>query len=288
MNNLFIWQDVVNIGDKTFNLPCRRLCFETEHNSNSKIYINNKKLHLPECIINTFGYDYVDQISSELDECLITLNDDEFMDDNNKRNILESNSCCRIVLDIDRVIREILHSYLTDKTLSSMDEVTKIKILQQLDADFPRMNLCYDSKKINSISEFKSLIEKFIKFDHNMTYSLYYLIIMFCTQASFYYSFSTLYNIYTLHDIGFHILPDEDCPFINIIECKTHIDIVFKKTMKYFNINSQETITKFYTFIVITINLEEEDDGYIFYGKKYVKCSTGSLYWIKENNIIIV
>ena len=75
---------------------------------------------------------------------------------------------------------------------------------------------------------------------------------------------------------------------INIIECKTHIDIVFKKTMKYFNINSQETITKFYTFIVITINLEEEDDGYIFYGKKYVKCSTGSLYWIKENNIIIV
>jgi hypothetical protein len=119
-------------------------------------------------------------------------------------------------------------------------------------------------------------------------FTVYYLIQILCTQASFYYPFSVVHNIYTLPEAGIHIIPCTDYPNINIIENTDSVDIIFKKIFKYTDINSDQVMTKFHTYMVITINLAEEQNGYIFNGKKYGICDTAMLYWIKENNLLVI
>jgi hypothetical protein len=291
MNNLLVWQEIVEIGTNPNILSCRKICFESIFDYTSKARVDferysNIPKEIPMSIIQIIGRDSMEKICSNTDGYIDFFNDDEYLI--NKKKILESNFCCCVHFEMERIIKEILNSYLVDKSLDHMDNDAKNRILEQFDIDFPRMILCYDSIRCNSISEFKTKIEKFDKFGHIVTYTLYYLIVMLCTQASFYYPFSILHNIYTLHDIGIHILPDEDYPFVNIIDNKTHLNIIFKKVMKYFDINTQKIITKIHTFMIIRIEMEEEANGYIFYGKKYVKNSSGSLYWVKENNLIVI
>ncbi len=288
MNNLLVWEETALIGVKPI-LQCKRICYESCNIIyDEDIIVNKKSSNIPRCMIQTFGVELVDKILSVSNGLISKFSHDEYLNILNKKMILESNFCYCIEFEMNRIIIEILQSYLVDKTLDHIDNSAKKKILDQIEIDFPRMMLCYNSVKCNTLYEFKTNIEKYNKFSHDTMYTLYYLIVMLCTQASFYYPFSILHNIYTIHDIGIHILPDDDHPYINIIDDQTKLNIVFKKVMKYFDINSQKIITKIHTYMVITIELEEEIDGYIFYGKKYVKSSHGSLYWFKDDNLIIV
>lgn len=302
MNNLLVWRDISQIGTEPIVLSCKRLCFEPddffiENISSMGIYekkrlCKQKKysdilLKIPRCIIQTFGVEPMEKILSNSNGLINIFHYNEYMTDANKKIILESNFCCCIEFVMEKIISEILRSYSVDKSLDYMDNAAKIKILKQLEIDFPRMELCYNSVRCNSIYEFKTNIEKFNRFSHDTMYTLYYLIVMMSTQATFFYPFSILHNIYTLHDNGIHILPDEDHPFVNIIDNQTNLNIIFRKVMKYFNINSQETITKIHTYMMVTIELGEAD-GHFFYGKKCVGSSSGSLYWIKEKKLVIV
>ena len=302
MSDLYIWHEFVEIGNSTNTLPCKKICFSkrdiipTIAVEQNKINIITKEIltqtnndsYLPKCILNSFGQNILNKINMDLTSSIIILTDSDLDLEENKVKILSCHANFCINFCMDKIISELLLSYSVNKTIDYMDNVTKDKILEQIDIDFPRMELYYNNKKCETLYHFKSSIEKFNQYVHNKLYTLYYLIIMLCTQASFYYPFSVIYNIYSLPETDIYILSSDDFPYVNVVDNGTNIVIVFRKIFKYFNIGTERTITKFHTFMVITIDLVEEKNGYIFYGKKYATCSKGMLYWIKENNLIVL
>ncbi|XWV24606.1 putative ORFan [Tupanvirus deep ocean] len=322
MDKMFVTQDTVYIGNGKIKLPCKKLTlikdtltisvknndvpdynqkkilehdivnttdvinFSQEKEINNPVII--KKSYLPKCILDSFEHTDIPQINLDLDGSIIILKDDELDKECTKNQIMTSHTNFCVMFNMEKVISEILHSYLINKSINYMDTPTKEKILEQITIDFPRMEIRYNNKKCKTIFEFKTHIEKYNSFAHDTMFTLYYLIIMLSTQASFYYPFNAVHSVYSLPDTGIHILPSDDYPLVNIIDNGDSVDIIFKKVLRYFNINSQETITKFHTYMVISIDLYEEPDGYIFYGKRYCQYNTGMLYWIKETNLLVI
>ncbi|XWV25842.1 hypothetical protein QJ857_gp1242 [Tupanvirus soda lake] len=321
MDQLLMLEGTVYIGNDKIKLPCKKLSLSVKsnlvirHDNNvfdeqekileqenkdileiinpsPEIEINTpviiKKSYLPKCILDSFDHSDIPQLNLDLDESIIILNDEELNNEDIKNKIMTSHTNFCVMFNMEKVISEILHSYLIDKSINYMDNVTKEKILEQITIDFPRMEIRYNNKKCESIFEFKTSIEKYNRFAHDTMFTLYYLIIMLSTQASFYYPFNAVHSVYSLPDTGIHILPYDDYPLVNILDNGDSVDIIFKKVLRYFNINSQETVTKFHTYMVISIDLYEEPDGYIFYGRRYCQCDTGMLYWIKETNLLVI
>jgi hypothetical protein len=274
----------VKIGNDDISLKCKKISLENPEYSSMPS--PTKISYLPKSVIDSFGQDALNKINTDLDGSIIILEDHNL--EKNKIKILSCHSNFCIIFCPNKIISELLHSYSSNKTIYYLDEPTNKNIQQQIEMDFPRMQLYYNHHKCNNLHHFKSLITKFNHFHHDKLYTLYNLIIMFCTQASFYYPFSVMFNIYDLGEIDICVLPSDDSPYINIIDNGSHINIVFKKIFKYIDINTQQIITKFHTFMVITIDLVIEPDGHIFYGRKYSICSACMLYWIKENNLVVI
>jgi len=286
MNKLYIQQEIINVGNDNIILPCRCISIAnknncTEQQSQFQKYFINKHNNL---------YKYCNSLNI-INTIFFSQNDLEL--GTNRTKILETDHNFCILLDTDKLIKETFLSYANDKTITTMNMESCTNIVAQLLLDFPRMELYTNGKLCCTISELNDSISKFEVYHHNIMISVYYLIILLCTQSSFFYPFSIIHNIYTLEDLGIYILPHDDYPNINIIHNHTSIDMVFKKTFKYVNINSNEIITKFHTFMVITINLvkfgDKVDDNhqYARYTKKYSECS-GILYWIKDDNLLII
>lgn len=350
MDNLYIWQETVQIGDDIVTVPCKKICFEKNSNSDNKNIIDNAilglsnihhdkkifqsekkntnktkniliKSYLPTCIIKILSNDELSLYELNLNEQItpsetqsespwgavemqsissqppkvsrghtmtIIFNDMDLEREKNKNKILSTHSSFCIMFTMDKIIKEILTSFTSNKKINYVDIEAIRNIENQIKLDFPRMEIYFGSKKCVSFNKFIDKISKYNKYSHNMMYSVYYLILMFCTQASFFYPFNTIHNIYTNSDNDIHIIPSEDFPKIYIVDNKTSIDIIFKNIFKYTNINSDEIITRFHTFMVITIKLIEKHNRYIFSKNNYGVCDSGMLYWIKENNLLII
>jgi hypothetical protein len=308
--------EIVNIGNGNIILSCKKLCLErpdyilnnleSDQQFNKQIkttYVEQKKdllismknnldltkiSYLPKSIMNSFDPNELNKINTDLDSSVIILEYTDIDLEENKIKILTCHSNFCIRFDMNKIIFEILRSYSVHKSINYIDEPTKKIILRQIEIDFPRMHISYNHKKCNNFDHFISLMEKFDRFSHDKLCTLYYLIIMFCTQASFYYSYSVIHNVYSLPSDNIYILPFDDSPYVNIIDNNNHVDIVFKKIFRCVNIDSGQIITKFHTFMIVSIDLIDEPNGYIFYGRKYGECNTGALYWIKENNLIVL
>lgn len=310
MNNLNIWQETVEIGKKPIVMQCRKLCIE--HNGSYIVKKNNQqsspmrtnsilpvdsksvssgsssKSILPVCIMKTLSETEIANLNNMMYDTVIIFKEKDLEREENKTKILSTHYNFCVEFDMDKIINELLASYSTKKNGVYIYPETKLNIIDQIKLDFPRMEIYFNSIKCNTINQFNNHIMKFNNYSHDVMESIYYLLIMFCTQASFYYPFSIIHNIYTFHDSGIHVTPAKDYPCINIVAYSTSIEIIFKKTFQYTNINTSEIITKFYTFMVITINLMESPNGYFFSGKKYGECKSGILYWVKENNLLVI
>lgn len=217
-------------------------------------------------------------------DSIIIFNEQDLEIEENKKIILTSSAIFCVLFPMNKIIKEILFSYSVNNSYTN----TKINIDNQIMMDFPRMKFNYNSKKCNSLYEFKTRLFKFRKYSHEIMLTLDNLIIMLCTQALFFYPFNVIHNIYTLPESNIYVMPIDDHPNINIIDNNTTVTIVIKKIFGYKNIDTDDIITKFHTFMTITIDLVEEPNGYLFYGKKYCKYNAGILYWINENNLLIV
>lgn len=302
MNNIFFQKDKMNI------VPIKK--FSTDTYDNDMVdtenifkiikqceYIALKKSYLPLCIIKIIGsiiYQYLTQDKPinfimksllNINENNLVLNYYELMRTENKTKILSSNSNCCVIFSILSNIREIISSYSQNKVFNITLNI-KNNILHQIRLDFPRMIINFGREKVLTLAELYKKIDRFEKYSINIVQNVYWLILTLCTQASFYYLYSVLYELYTIEDLNLHILQDQSYPIINIIDNQSSLDIIFYKSFIYKDIGTHETVSIFNTFMVVVIDLQETNDGYIFYGKKYGIYKSCKMYWIKSTKLI--
>jgi hypothetical protein len=192
-------------------------------------------------------------------------------------------SCTKfcVLLNSDAIVQEILDSYAGCKNINYLEYKNKARLYHQLEVDFPRMKLHVNSVVSLGIDHFINAIEKYNKYSYQY-YNVFYLVMMLCTQATFYYPFTILNNLYSLPDQGMHILPADDWPYVNVVENNNHISIILKKTFRLFDINAKKVMIRYHIFMIITIDLLSEPDGYIFYGSKYGQCRDAVFHIIAE------
>ena len=282
MDNLFFQQDTVDIN----SIPCRRISIEKR-----KAPANETRPPTPN------GTIYIKSDELDTEDCL--------------SYVRSSQTNFAVVYHTDQIIDEILESYTTTSYGTSHLD----KIFKQMALDFPRMEILFNSESVErgehlslgsiiptgsprdpvwnselctTIDMFQNKIIGFCRYSHPKLGTVYNLLVMLCTQASFFYPFNILNKIYTLDDLGIHVMASDDPGCISIVDNKISIDIIFKKLFKYMNTSTETVITKFWTCMVITIYLVEETDGYIFYGKKYCSYDNAIVYCVKEKNLIIV
>lgn len=203
---------------------------------------------IPNSLIDTFTDDEL--LATDLnDDMMIIYKDTDFQTDTNKMQIsaLENNFC--VLFSANLIIHEILVSY------TNSDADAKQNILDQLAIDFSRMSMHLNSEKCRNIDLFKKSIVKYKKYAHHIMGNLYDLIIMLSTQSSFYYPFKIVHDVYDLPDSNIHVISDSDRPNINIIDHNTSIDIIFKKTFKYIDIINKKILNRFYTLMILTIDV---------------------------------
>lgn len=243
--------------------------------------ITNKDLELSKSIspfVKSFFENTMDSFGCDEEDMIMVYNNTDFKDPTIRERIIESNQNFCILFSVETIISEILHSY--------RDGDLKENISHQIKLDFPRMDICFNSQKCQTINQFQLLIEKFKKYNHPVMDNLYDLLLLFTTQSSFFYSFKMMHDIYSLPNINTYVFADEDMPNIDIIDNRISIDVVFKKTFKHMDITNSETkiINKFQTFMVITINLMTVSSGYLYPEFNYSNSETAIFYWFDINN----
>lgn len=254
MQNLQISKNISIIGNNPYVIPCKYITYEKKNVKYENYDISQNNDNLP--IFN----------ESELADSIIK----------NKIFLLRAPYC--ILVYSNTMIKEILDSYKCDQNYLSYDN--KCTILKQISLDFPRMKLHYNSILCKNEDELYSSIQYFNKYFYG-SISLFFIILVLCTQATFSYPFNFINSIYTIEKSNIYVLPLNDYPYINIIDNTNYINIILKKSFHLVDINSKKIFNKFHTFFIITIDLHEEPDGFILYGKKYCEFRDSIFYLIK-------
>ena len=245
-------------------------------------------LYLPKSVIGMLNTRELFYLLQKLDEPLFFFDfDDIFGKEIGKTDILANNYNYGIIFDVDKTIMEIFGSY-CDYILNCLDNPTRIKIFDQFLIDFSRMQLYINFYKCESVNLFQNLMSKYKQYSHSILKTVFDLIVMLCTQASFYYPYNIVHTLYSLPKYEIYVIPSTDPPCINIIENTSSIEIIFKKMFKFFDTKTEKTLLHFSTYFVVTIDLVSIPDGYIFYGKKYGVCSSITSYWFNDKNLVIV
>lgn len=177
----------------------------------------------------------------------------------------------RIIYSGDYLIEDIFNSYQKNWT----------KVFEQIYVDFPRMEMSYNGIKCKTIEELHLSILHLMNYSHSMTQSIYNLVILLCTQATFYNQFSVLHNLYKLPTFDFYILQSKDIPRINIVYHNNMVNIFFCKRFEYVNAINSHILTYFDTTMVICIKLFNQK---IKYGLAYY----GFVYWTCSEKILII
>lgn len=291
MNNIRICHEDIQLGKNGIIMPCRRFTFEiveVEKKDHNKIMEHHSPISHKNDTLAEYLMEEIFRIDGKFKDNMIVLNDFDLANQDTKRKILESISNFCVISSINKITNEILVSYSNNKNIKYITKDAKENIMNQVGLDFPRMKLYLQYKECTDINVFLAWIEKYKKYAHPIMENLYNLILMLCTQASFFYPYNTIHGIYTMSNSDFYVLPSSDFPTVNIVDNGKTIDIVFRKTFSYTNINSNEVVTKIHTFMVIPIELMEVPSGYIFSGSKYAQCNSCMIYWIKEQNVLVI
>ena len=206
-----------------------------------------------------------------------------------REKILGSDSHFAVRYKVDQVINEILQSYSEDKTANRLTLHAKKNILRQFYLDFPRSKVFINNIPCVKEQYLLMWLSQFSTYYHHSMENVYYLVIMLCTQASFFYSFRTLHTIYSIPSNDIYVVPVSDYPVISIKYSKGFLHVIFRKMFKYLNTVTTDVYTRFDTCFVITIELLKIKPGYLLLlGTSYGKDESTTLYWAKENNLIII
>ena len=146
-------------------------------------------------------------------------------------------------LDGSAITSEVLASFSPNQ--SAFNTATRDAILQQFAIDFPRMVVSVGMAQFHTtIDRFKRSIQHYVCVPHASLYRGYYLLLMLCTQATFYYNLSILTELYSDHLLGIHVVAGKDAPVIHLIDHYTHIDLLFIKDFCLLDTQAQRGLTK--------------------------------------------
>jgi hypothetical protein len=260
--------EFVEIGTGSIILKCRRYQIGKK-SKRANIYQNPEEVKF--YLINSI--ENIDLSHVRIDKTALVFNYETYLND--KTKMMENQNDCFITFSMDKVIRELLQSYSSNKSIICLDDHTKKNIHGQLTFDFPRFKILFNSSKCNSIESFHYQIKKYEYYKHDTMSTIYELILMLCTQASFYYPFNIINNLYELAESSLHIVSTDEIPSINIVECEQSVNIILKKTLKYTNIDSCKIMTKIHTFMIMTIDLSDPAREH------------GLFYFVDENSLLI-
>lgn len=144
-------------------------------------------------------------------------------------------------LDGPTITSEVLASFSSNQSVFNTN--TRDAIIQQFAIDFPRMVVCTSMSQIHTtIDHFKRSIQRYIDVPHSTLYRGYYLLLMLCTQATFYYNLSILTELYSNHMLGIHVVAGCDAPIIHLIDHYTHIDLLFIKNFCLLDTQAQKEV----------------------------------------------
>ena len=210
---------------------------------------------------------------------LLSFSSSEISDKNIREIILTSHNYYCVEYPANDILNEIFLSYGSQQDNTIFKNKIQQKILNQVLLDFPRMRVCFNDAECLTTNVFIKLLSRFENFHHDLTGSLQNLILMLCTQASFFYPFNMIHEIYNLPDTDIFIISKHDHPYINLIENKNGVTLYFKKIFKCVNVNDENTpIINFHTIMTTTIeNIN-----------KNAICGNFKIYWYKNCNIITI
>lgn len=291
IGDIVIKESFVNLGNNPLSIKCR--CISIEKNNNNDKYDGNNNNITGNAVgdhdLNNDIYEPYDPNNDENDDKMeiICLNDGDLDSYGIRESVLQTLANFCVVISGEKIVKEILASYQGNN--EHFDDEIRKKIYDQMMLDFPRMVLQFGGTKCNDFEEFKQKISIYQKYHHKLLGTLYWLLMMLCTQASFYYPYNIITNIYTLNDLDIYILPSpDDYPLVNIVFNNDCIDISFEKSFVFRNINNNDIITNFHTVQKMKIALFRMPDGYIFCGEKCGQCENAVVYWTKDKKLIIV
>ena len=178
-------------------------------------------------------------------------------------------------LDIDLVIEEIILSY--SEITTNIDVIKNIK--NQMLIDYHRMNIYFNSIKYSNYNDFKTMIRKYKIYKNPIMVNLYILILMLLTQASFYYPLYIMDINYTSYENNFQIVAANDMPSIDIIEENNKLKLIYYKSFKCINVQSETIVNQLYTIMEITIELYTSIGGMMSTEFHYSKPSNCTIYW---------
>lgn len=309
MSTTNICGENVLVGQESIAFLCKKISIDQVPVTHTmKIIeqgINDIASYLPNSVITMLNARELFYLLQKIGDPIFFFEKDEiFGKENNRINILSNNYNYGIIFDSDKTIIEMVKSYsdcnlnyVENSTMPLKEQVelegilpnaTRINIFDQFIIDFPRMQVYINYYKCDSIHLFQTLMSKYKTYTHPILQTVFNLIVMLCTQASFYYPYQIIHTLYSLLDHEICAIPSTDPPCINIIENKSSIEIVFKKMFKYFDAKTEQTLCHFSTYFVVTIDLVSTPDRYIYYGKKYGVCSSTIVYWFNDKNLLIV
>lgn len=257
--DMCITDKIVNTGIGTVSINCRIISLRHD-TITANVYSLLKTIHNISLQATAFNYDQL-HIKSV------------------KHSIMVSDTNCCINFTPTIFIKELMHSYSKNKdTYITTD--TKESIMYQILLDFHRMIIRFNSVQITSPDILQNKLDMFQKYCVNPVHNIYWLLLLLCTQASFFYSYFLLHSIYTVEDIDMYILQDSEYPIIDIIHIKPNtITVIMQKNFNYKNILNHNIESVFKTYVVINIDLCTTADGYVFYGKSYGTVCDVKLYW---------
>ena len=312
MNDLLINEYTTSLGIGNVLIPCRCVTIETDSatqiGSNRDDVQNNLSINriMPESIVNNFL-----QNNLNFDDTIVIYRDTDLQIQKIKNQILSAEHNFCVLFSMEKIIKEILLSYsacenisqgATCESSSLCDEPSRRllrsgtvdgeniiitsnsreNIFRQIDLDFPRLYININHQKCKTKEDFIVFCAKYTDYKHPVMYNLAYLLLMLSTQASFYYPFNSVNDIYNSPDTGVYVTATHGQAYIDITENDHSLDITFRKVFRSIKIDTDETTNKFHTFMFLTIDLIEKQLFYFFNKSKYCECELGMMYWIKE------
>lgn len=154
-----------------------------------------------------------------------------------------------VAFPIDKIINEILDSY-GDCNVNP-DKIRKIH--NQLSIDYHRMKIYYNSVMYRTVESYLFMIKKLKNVPHTILPSLYHALIMFSTQAPFYYHFSILNNLLDNQE-NVYLIQDSEPATVEIIHRDNHINLILRKSFKRINVRTDIVYDKYDVSMIIDLN----------------------------------
>ena len=171
-------------------------------------------------------------------------------------------------LDFDDVIQEILISYQKKYVYDS--QITS-NILDQCEIDIPRMCVVYNGTSYKNLYDFHQNMHSYCNIKYYATENLMMLLLMLCTQSTFYYSYKFVYDV--CQSEIYAVLDNGDEPNIVIHENMDNIVIIFTKKYKIMDMNTTQITDIWETKIKIIINtiknISPHDNDIYCYGHEF-------------------